>query len=180
MQYKLKSHGTNSPTRNRMHVRLRMMLLIVSVTVPPGWAYEAESVADLYSATGIRGGVVVQLGVQDGKEIAALRSGESFLVQGLEKDRSKIGPVRKYLSSQGIHGAATVREFDGRHLPYIDNLVNLIVVADRISVSEEEMLRVLVPGGQAVVIDQGSGAVQRRLAKPQPDDTDEFFPSSMT
>ncbi|MBC8869282.1 MAG: PQQ-binding-like beta-propeller repeat protein [Planctomycetes bacterium] len=174
MECTLKSHGVNSPTRQRIDLRVWMMLQIVLVAAAPGLAYEAKTVADLYSFAGIRGGVVVQLGVEDGKEIAALRSDERFLVQGLDEDRSKIARVRENLASKGIHGAATVREFDGRHLPYVDNMVNLIVVSDRFSVSEEEILRVLVPGGTAAFIDQGSNSVQRRLTKPQPEDTDEW------
>lgn len=174
MQCTLKSYGVNSSTRYRVDLNIWMMLLSVFAAAIPALAYDAKTVEDLYAVAGIQGGVVVHLGVEDGKKITALRTGETFLVQGLAKDRVKTGKVREHLASQGIHGAATVREFDGRHLPYIDSLVNLIVVSDRFSVSEEEILRVLVPGGKAVFFDQGSNAVQQRLTKPQPKDTDEW------
>jgi len=36
-----------------------------------GRAYDAETVTNLYTITGIRGGVVVHLGVEDGQQIAA-------------------------------------------------------------------------------------------------------------
>jgi len=157
-----------------MDLRVCLMPLVVLGSAVAGLAYDAKTVGDLYSNAEIRGGVVVQLGVEDGKEIAALRSGESFLVQGLEKDRSKVARVREHLLSQGIHGTATVREFDGRHLPYIDNLVNLIVVSDDFSVSEDEILRVLVPGGKAVFNDPESKIVKPQLTKPQPKGVDEW------
>ena len=169
MQCTLNSHGVNSPTQYRMDLRVCLMVLIVLTAAAPGRAYDAKTVKHLYAITGIRGGVVVHLGVEDGQQIAALRCGERFLVQGLQKDRSKIGRAREYLASQGIHGAATVREFDGRRLPYIDNMVNLVVVSDSFSLSEEEILRVLVPGGKAVFIDPGSKAVEQRLTKPRPE-----------
>jgi len=146
MQFTTKLRDVN--TLYRMDLRVWTTLLFVSVTAIPGLANEAMPAADLYSVAGIRGGVVVQLGVDDGKELAQLRSGDSFLVQGLEEDRSKIGRIREYLSSQGLNGAATVRGFDGRHLPYIDNLVNLIVVSGvGCQVSGEEIERVLAPRG---------------------------------
>ncbi len=197
MQCTLKSHGVNSSTRYRVDLNIWVMVLTVFVAAVPALAYDAKTAADLYSVAGIQGGVVVHLGVEDGKEIAALRIGESFLVQGLVKDRSTLGRVREYLSSKGIHGAATVREFDGRHLPYIDNLVNLIVVDTRYEMRDagSEILRVLTPGGVALVREKGNEAWLSRIShlvsriphpapgtwdgfvmfeKPAPADTDEW------
>jgi len=151
-----------------------MTALIVLVAANSGWAYDAKTVADLYSVAGIRGGVVVHLGVEDGKELVALRFGESFLVQGLERESSKIGRVREYLSSQGLHGAVTIREFDGRNLPYIDNLVNVVVASGECQVAEEEITRVLAPGGVAVFLNRKSEIGNRKWVKPVPADTDEW------
>ncbi len=50
----------------------------------------------------------------------------------------------EFFSSVGVHGRATSLEFDGKRLPYVDNLVNLLVVRDmEIEMSETEMDRVL-------------------------------------
>jgi len=174
MQRTTKSRDAKGTTGCRIDLPLWMTLSILSAAAVPGLAYDAKTVADLYSDAGIRGGVVVHLGVEDGKELAALHRGEGFLVQGLVEDRSGIGRVRDHLASQGIHGAVTVREFDGRHLPYIDNLVNLVVVSDGFRVSEEEILRVLVPGGAAIFVDRGATDVQRRVTKPRPEGIDEW------
>jgi len=168
MQHTLKSHGLNSPTQYLVDLHIWLMMLIVFAATVPVHAYDAKTVADLYSVAGFQGGVVVQLGVAGGKEIAALRSGESSLVQGLDKDRSKIARVREYLSSQGIHGAATVREFDGQHLPYIDNMVNLIVVDTKCEMRDagSEILRVLTPRGVAIVREEGNEAWLSRIPHP--------------
>ena len=154
MKCKLKWRGVSRPTPAGMELQAWLALLIVLAAACSGRGFDAKTVANLYSIAGIRGGVVVHLGVEDGKEIMALRSSESFLVQGLEKDRAKIGRVREYLSSQGIQGQATIREFDGRHLPYIDNLVNLVVVDTRCEIPDavSEILRVLTPRGVALVM----------------------------
>ena len=168
MQCSLKSNGVNSPIRYRMALRVWMMLLIVLGAAVPGLAYDAKTVADLYSDAGISGGVVVHLGVEDGKKIAALRCSESFLVQGLEEDRSKIEIARQYLSTQGIHGAVTAQEFDGKHLPYIDNLINLVVVDTRCELQDagSEILRVLTPRGVAIVREKGNEAWLSRIPHP--------------
>lgn len=168
MQCVLKSRRMNSSTRHVGGMPIWVMMLIVFAWAIPTLAYDGKTVADLYSVAGIQGGVVVQLGVENGKEIAALRSGDSFLVQGLEKDRSKIARVREYLSSQGMCGAATVREFDGRHLPYIDNMVNLVVVDTKCEMQDagSEILRVLTPRGVAIVREEGNEAWLSRVPHP--------------
>ena len=57
--------------------------------------------------------------------------------------------------------------FDGEHLPYIDNLVNLIVVDPSIEVPDAELLRVLAPYGVAT-------AKGKRMVKPYPKEMDEW------
>ena len=51
------------------------------------------------------------------------------------------------LRAQGGYGPVSVDLWDGRHLPYADNLVNLIVAENAAQASREELLRVLAPHG---------------------------------
>ena len=177
---------SGNPRRN---TRIRCMasliawsaLLILPAGVSGTAGEDFETAADLCSAAGghrgaavVGGGVVVRLGVSSGAEVAALRTGDSFIVQGLDTDREKIDRVRQELAAAGAPGTVTVREFDGRRLPYIDNMVNLIVVSDGFQVADEELTRVLVPGGRAEFVDLASKSRTRRLTKPQPGDTDEW------
>ena len=109
----------------------------------------AENVAD---SIGIKGGLVVCLGCS-GEQLAELAAKDGLLVQGLETNAAKVGALRGCLATRGVGGRVTVREFDGRNLPYIDNLVNLVVTGAGCPVSRDEILRVLAPGGQAVSLD---------------------------
>jgi outer membrane protein assembly factor BamB len=151
-----------------------LALLIVMASVDRAPAETPKNTTDLLSTAGMNGGVVVQLGVSNGTEIRSLRRKDSFLVQGLDTDYTKIARVREKLAAQGVQGNVSVQEFDGRRLPYIDNMVNLIVVSDRFNVADEELTRVLVPSGKAIFVDFASKAVVRSLTKPQPEDVDDW------
>jgi hypothetical protein len=59
--------------------------------------------------------------------------------------------LRKTLLAQEAADIVVISSYDGQTLPYIDNLVNVIVAPETTTVSEEEMLRVLVPLGRAVI-----------------------------
>ena len=50
-----------------------------------------------------------------------------------------------------LYGRVSVLQFDGKRLPYADNLVNLLVAEDESSVEPEEMMRTLVPDSHQVV-----------------------------
>lgn len=164
----------NARTRCTASLIAWSALLILSPGVGRAAGEDFKTTTDLCSAAGVRGGVVVRLGVSSGSEIAALRTGDSFIVQGLDTDRAKIARARQELAAEGAPGTVTVREFDGRRLPYIDNMVNLIVVSDGFQVADAELTRVLVPGGRADFVDLASKSLTRSLTKPQPGDTDEW------
>ncbi|MHC4355802.1 MAG: outer membrane protein assembly factor BamB family protein, partial [Planctomycetota bacterium] len=57
--------------------------------------------------------------------------------------------------------------FDGRNLPYVDNMVNLLIAEKLGSVPQAEVMRVLTPGGVAVI----NG---RKHTKLRPDSIDEW------
>lgn len=150
---------------------------VVLAADPPGPASEIQQAARrILHETGVTGGLIVHLDCNDGKLTAALRAGESYLVHGLDTDADQIRQAREYLhglrtESGGVHGPVSVEQFDGRRLPYADNLVNLIVADDLGDVSTEEAMRVLAPGGTLYT---GRDGRWEAAVKPWPSNIDEW------
>ena len=131
---------------------------------------EGEAQAIL-QATGVRGGLVVHLGCGDGRLTAALRAGDAWLVHGLDTDPAAVAKARAAIRGQGVYGPVSVDQFDGTRLPYVDNLVNLVVAEDLGGVPMAEVLRVLAPEGVAYV---KSGGAWQKTIKPRPANIDEW------
>jgi len=127
----------------------------------------APSPRALLEASGVQGGLVVVVGCADGSALTALPGESQWLVQGLDTNEEHVQQARGRLAKLGTYGRVSVRHFDGKTLPYIDNLVNLVIAPADCPVGEDELLRVLRPGGVAMV---GT----RRLAKPWPQDIDQW------
>ncbi|MEW6359973.1 MAG: PQQ-binding-like beta-propeller repeat protein [Planctomycetota bacterium] len=134
----------------------------------------AEDAKQIVGASGIKGGLIVHLGCGDGKLTAALRVNDSFLVHGLDADPANVATAREHIRSLGLYGKVSVDIFDGQHLPYADNLVNLIVISGEWKVANEEIMRILAPGGVALLVNPKSAIQNPKLTKPQPKDTDEW------
>ena len=73
----------------------------------------------------------------------------------------QVAQTREYVRSEGLYGPVSADRFGGRRLPYVDNLVNLLVAEDLGDVSIEEVMRVLAPLGVAWVGGE-------RIVKPWP------------
>src|SRR5210317_2567695 len=124
----------------------RSFLLLLTAIIPSvslGTQPDAEQILD---DSGIRGGLVVHIGCGDGEFTAQVGKNGRFLVHGLDTDAKHVAAARGYLSGLGLQGRVSVAQFDGQHLPYADNLVNLIVADAPVDVPSEEILRVLAPG----------------------------------
>ncbi len=130
------------------HFSLVAFLCLSGLSVPA--ASDADA-AKLLADSGVKGGVVVQLGVGDGSLTAALHANESYQVQGIDTDAAKVAKVREAIFSKGTYGAVSVEKFDGKLLPYVDNFVNLFVADDLGGVTMDEVQRVLVPNGVAII-----------------------------
>lgn len=137
------------------------------------WA-SGQDGAELLRQTGVQGGVVVHVGCGDGTLAEQLAAGPQYVVQGLDADPATVAAARQRLRDAGRYGAVSVDRWDGRRLPYIDNFVNLIVVSRPASVAQDELLRVLCPGGVALMLaDPGPGAAEK-LVKPWPAEMDQW------
>ena len=140
---------------------------------------EAAQARQVLEASGVRGGLVVHLGCGDGRLTAALRAGDACVVHGLDADAASVEKARAHIRALGLYGPVSVERWtDPAHLPYADNLVNLLVISDsglQISehkIPEEEILRVLAPLGVAYA--RGADGRWTKTVKPWPKDIDEW------
>ncbi|MCD6303482.1 MAG: PQQ-binding-like beta-propeller repeat protein, partial [Planctomycetes bacterium] len=126
-----------------------------------------DKAAAILQASGVKGGLVVHIGCGDGRLTAALHANDRYLVEGLDADAAKVRQARERFLAAKLAGKVSARTFDGRHLPYVENLVNLVVCEGPTNVGKDEILRVLAPLGVAMM----DG---RKIVKPWPKDIDEW------
>ena len=128
------------------------------------WAASAETVIE---SSGVRGGLVVRIGCADPAGMVALRAGERYLVHGLDADAGTVAKARTHIQGKGVYGPVSVDTFDGKGLPYAENMVNLLVADKLGEVSMDEVMRVLVPRGVAIIGGE-------KTVKPVPPEIDEW------
>ncbi|NQT14716.1 MAG: class I SAM-dependent methyltransferase, partial [Planctomycetes bacterium] len=166
----------SAPTRHSLRVRFLLLASIVVVTVtsgtgPIGLGSEQETGRQILDVTGVKGGWIVHLGCGDGKLTAAFRAGDGYLVHGLDTDADLVRQAREYVRKEGVYGPVSIERFDGKRLPYADNLVNLVVGERLGDVAMDEAMRVLAPGGTLYVKQQGRWV---KRVKPRPGNIDEW------
>ena len=105
---------------------------------------------NLVAQSDLPGGVCVVVGCRNAQlPLSVARHGE-FVVQVLLQDDAQLQSVREEIRASGQYGRVSADRFDGRHLPYAENLINLIIVegpqqSNDLSLGEIE--RVLAPLG---------------------------------
>ena len=136
--------------------------------VAAAWAPARADVADLVMSSGVQGGLVVHLDCADAKDTARLLVNKRYVVHGLATDAAKVEAARKVLRGRKLYGRVSVAAYDGAHLPYAENLVNLVINTTGVTkVPEKEILRVLAPGGVAML-------GEKKIVKPRPKDIDDW------
>ncbi len=125
----------------------------------------------ILKTTRTTGGLVVHLGCGDGSRTAGFLANDSFRVQGLDADWSNVGKARERVLAKGLYERATIDKLTGERLPYVDNLVNLLIAEKPGPISREEMLRVIAPDG-SLFIREGDG--WKTVSKPRPLEMDEW------
>ena len=152
-----------------MHKQLMIGVLVLLLATSA--SAQPERAEAILKETDVTGGLVVHLGCGDGRLTAALRTRDSLLVHGLDRDEAKVAEARAYLQAAGLHGRVTVDRLVGDRLPVTDNLARLVVANDLGSVPMADVLRVLAPGGAAWI----GGKVTRKPANPQLDEWTHYF-----
>jgi len=82
----------------------------------------------IIETSGFPGGVCVQVGATDSRLLVSLADGGKFLVQGLALDEATVASLRRDLQAAGGYGGVSVDRLASARLPYVENLVNLLVV----------------------------------------------------
>ncbi len=160
--------------RERSLVPLSLVLTVCTclfATIEASGQTPEQQAREILQATGIRGGMVVQLGCGDGRLTAALHAGDGYLVQALDKDPANIGRAREHVMSRGLYGPVSVDRLAGDRLPYVDNFANLVVGARPSGMPMAEVMRVLAPNGVAYLKE---GDAWTRTVKPWPANIDEW------
>jgi len=141
-------------------------LLCVSVVLLTVVSARAGLV-DQARSSGVKGGLIVHLGCGDAKDTAKLLLDEKYQVHGLASDDATVAAARKNVRAAKVYGKVSIARYNPKRLPYVDNLVNLLIDSTGGKVARAEIVRVLVPGGVAIV-----GG--KKIVKPWPKDIDQW------
>jgi len=120
---------------------------------------------DIVKTSGVRGGLLVHIGPVEG-----LNAGERFVMHGLYRSRKQLDKARGRIDR---YGAVSAQHWDKdkKHLPYADNIANLLIAESLGDIPNGEVNRVLAPLGVAMI---KSGDGWTRTIKPRPADIDEW------
>ncbi len=155
-----------------MSIRAVLCFLLLLFSTPGFSAPPEEIAAEILETSDVTGGLIVHLGSGDGKLTEALRGGrDSIFVHGLESDPAKVAASRKAIYQSGNYGPVSIEQFSGKDLPYLQGIVNLVVVESAGDVADEEVMRILRPGGVALTKD---GESWKKTVKPWPDTIDNW------
>jgi len=146
---------------------MRAVVVLAATWAAAGGTGLAGPARDVLKQAGVDGGLIVHVGCAAGKRTADLRANKSFLVHGLDTNADHVRAAREHIRSLGAYGPVSVDRFDGRHLPYTDNLVNAVVCEQLGALPMAEVMRVLAPRGVALI-----GG--KKTVKPWPGDIDEW------
>ena len=117
------------------------------------------------------GGIVVAIDINDEDFVTNLATDKPFIIHALLSDETHVAQMRSAIRNAGVYGKVSCDHYNGRDLPYVDGLVNLVLRQESSGVSEAELMRVLVPGGRLVT--KGSKGWTKK-AKPVPNGIDEW------
>lgn len=106
----------------------------------------------IIESSGFNGGISAVVGDKTGSLTVALSENGKFVVQDLVSDETSLKEVRSVLKSSGLYGLVSADRSGYYQLPYTENLINVVVVADYKDASGrglsiEEIFRVLTPYG---------------------------------
>ncbi|MHC4167766.1 MAG: outer membrane protein assembly factor BamB family protein, partial [Planctomycetota bacterium] len=146
-----------------MNKGVSIVLVLIISLMSGTWA----TGQDLADAVGLKGGFVVCVGCEKGRQFDSLGARDGFVVQGLYDDPAIVATMKERIRAAGTYGKVSVGLFNGKQLPYVESLVNLLVICNAGELSSDEIERVLVPGGVALIKDAQnvSGLKTARTAK---------------
>ncbi|GAF71573.1 unnamed protein product, partial [marine sediment metagenome] len=141
-------HPTGWPLTAGLALLAVLALSTYGSAADSGSTGKSPGAETIVKKSGIKGGLVVVIGCDDPALLANLRGAGPYLIHGLDDDPGKVAAAREYLRQENLYGPVTVSRLREEQLPYVDSLVNMIVVTDDTEVLAEEMTRVLSPRGE--------------------------------
>ncbi len=154
-------------------MRFLLACCLLILINPCGFADDFDQQANtILQETGVAGGFVVHLACGDGRLTSALRVSDAYHVHGLSRASGDVKKAREHVLESNQYGSVSIDLLVGSQLPYVDNLVNLLVVQDSEAVSVEEINRVLVPQGVAYIAQKDG--TWKKTVKPRPENIDEW------
>lgn len=138
----------------RMRHSLACVFVLARLMVPgAASAGESDLAGQLVKASGVDQGLALVLDDADGKLTVALAKASKLYVQGCTWQAKDVPAARQVLVAAGVAERASVAWIESEGLPYADNLVNLVVSANWNGKPAllDEILRVLAPGGVALI-----------------------------
>jgi len=147
------------------------LLSIFLVSFAFGQRPQQQTAEEILNATDFKGGLIVHVGCGGGRLTAAFGAGERIVVHGIDKNPQNVEDARRHIRSLGLYGKVSADHFDGERLPYINNLVNLLVADNLGDVPMAEVRRVLAPNGVAYI---QRGDEWTKTVKSWPEDMDEW------
>ncbi|MBN2291928.1 MAG: hypothetical protein JXM70_05850, partial [Pirellulales bacterium] len=131
-----------------------------------GAAAVSETAEKIVTFSEAPGGICSIVGADDAQLALALAKRGSFVVQCLAKTPEIRDRIRREIRAAGKYGMVSADVLSGGHLPYTNNLVNIVIVNDHTKTGENgtsvnEILRVLAPLGTAYIRVSGSKSNER-------------------
>ncbi len=149
-----------------------LLFCLICIAAP---SLGSAPLAQLIEKTQTHGGLIVYIGSKSGDEIASLYPNNRYLVQVLSTKAEAIDRCRAFLEKENLYGPVSVTRFDGEHLPYVDNMVNLLIAEDLFSLSEKEMLRVVCPGGSMCLLRNKTWTIKTKAHPASIDEWSHFL-----
>ncbi len=165
------AHHRVSNLRMRAPWLILVLFFVLMVCSVQGATSQRNEARRILGRAGVNGGLIVHIGCGDGELTAALCANNRFMVHGLDTDTNHIERAREHIRSLNLYGKVSVETWGGKQLPYIDNMVNLIVSEDIGDLPMDEILRVLVPKGVAYIKQNDEW---KKTTKPRPKEMDEW------
>ncbi|GMV80898.1 MAG: hypothetical protein AMXMBFR7_20820 [Planctomycetota bacterium] len=108
--------------------------------------------------------------------LAQLAAQSEMLVHGLAQDEAALERARAAIRAQGVTGRATAERIELKTLPYVNDLVDLLVVEDpaalaAMGITKEECFRAIAPEGALCEKQGGTWTLSR---KPRPAEMDDW------
>lgn len=136
----------------------------------------SQDARQILETSGVQGGLVVIIGCDSPELLENLQAGGSYLVHGLDRASEEVAAARSFLLARGLYGPVTVSRWEGTELPFVNGVVNLVVINGESRVTRDEITRVLAPGGVAIELtpDPRNLNPDNFFRKPRPAEIDDW------